>query len=102
MSVSAAVPSLPASRQTSSRLVPTEGRILPLEAADLRVDAKGGLARVVFTQRFTNPHAEPLSVTYRLPLPADGAVGGFVFRVGERTIRGVVEGRSEAREQYER
>lgn len=86
----------------SARLVPTEGKVLPLVAAELRVDAKGGLARVVFVQRFRNPHTEPLSVTYKLPLPADAAVSGFVFRIGERTIRGRVEGRSEAREQYER
>ena len=85
----------------SARPFPTEGKVLPLEASELRVDAKGGLARVVFTQRFRNPYQEPLSVTYKLPLPADAAVSGFVFRIGERTIRGRVEGRSEAREQYE-
>ncbi len=87
--------------QPQSRLVPSDGKVLPLEAADLRVDAKAGLARVTLSQRFRNPHAEPLSVSYRLPLPADAAVSGFVFRIGERSIRGVVEGRSAARELYE-
>ncbi|MBL9026472.1 MAG: VWA domain-containing protein [Myxococcales bacterium] len=98
--MSTAMPSFSAS-DPSARLIPTEGKVLPLEASELRVDAKGGLARVVFTQRFRNPYQEPLSVTYKLPLPADAAVSGFVFRIGERTIRGRVEGRSEAREQYE-
>lgn len=77
-------------------------RTLPLEGCHLAVDTKGGLARVRLVQRFSNPHAEALSVTYKLPLPADAAVSGFAFRIGERRIVGVVEGRSEARAQYER
>lgn len=85
----------------SNRLITTEGKALPLEGAELRVDARGGLARVVLVQRFRNPHDEPLRVTYKLPLPADAAVSGFVFHVGERTIRGVVEGRSDARQKFE-
>ncbi len=98
--MSISMPSLSAS-DSASRLVPTDGKTLPLEAIDLRVDAKGGLSRVVLSQRFRNPHAEPLTVTYKLPLPADAAVSGFVFRIGERTIRGKIEGRSDAREQFE-
>ena len=52
-----------------ARLVAAPGRALPLRAVALRVDARGGLARVVLSQRFQNPHEETLAVTYRLPLP---------------------------------
>jgi Ca-activated chloride channel family protein len=52
-------------------------------------------------QRFVNAFAEPLSVTYTLPLPADGAVAGFSFVLdAERTV-GRIEKRADAREQFE-
>jgi Ca-activated chloride channel family protein len=87
---------------TSGRLVDVSSAALPLERSALSVDARGGLARVTFVQRFANPHDEPLSVTYKLPLPADAAVSGFTFRVGARTIRGTVDGKARARERFER
>lgn len=86
----------------SNRFVPVQGITLPLESCGLEVDARGGLARVRLVQRFANTHAEPLSVTYKLPLPADAAVSGFSFRIGDRVIKGVVEGRKKARETFER
>ena len=83
------------------RLVATDGRVLPLVGAALTVDAAGGVARVLLEQRFRNPHAEPLAVTYSLPLPADGAVSGFAFVFGGRRIVGEIDGRSKARARYE-
>jgi Ca-activated chloride channel family protein len=84
------------------RLVATDGRALPLRAASLRTEARGGIARVVLEQRFENPYAEPLAVTYSLPLPADAAVSGFSFRVGARRVVGEIDARKAARERYER
>lgn len=75
---------------------------MPLERCSLAVDARGGLARVTLVQRFRNDNDEPLSVSYRLPLPADAAVSGFTFRIGERVVRGAVDGRKQARERFER
>ncbi|MDB4966512.1 MAG: hypothetical protein JWN44_2201 [Myxococcales bacterium] len=86
---------------TGGRLVSVDGRTLPLRGVTLRADARAGLARVVLEQRFTNAHAEPLSVTYLLPLPADGAVSAFAFRIGERRIVGEVDRRAAARERFE-
>ena len=40
-------------------------------------------------------YAEPLRVTYRMPLPADGAVSGYAFEIGERVDQG--RGRSQGR-----
>jgi len=82
-------------------LVALDGRPLPLRRADLRVRARGGLARTVLEQTFVNPHAEPLRVTYTLPLPADGAVSGFRFRIDDREVVGEVDRRTRARERFE-
>ncbi len=84
-----------------ARLVATEGKTLPLASASLRVEAKAGLGRIVLEQRFSNPHAEPLTVTYRMPLPADAAVSAFAFRVGERRIVGEIDRKARARERFE-
>jgi Ca-activated chloride channel family protein len=83
------------------RLVAVDPRTLPLTHASLTADAGGGLARVVLEQRFRNPHAEPLAVTYSLPLPHDAAVSGFAFTIGDRRIVGEVDGRRAARERFE-
>ncbi len=74
---------------------------LPLRSASLRVEARGGIARVTVKQRFENRHAEALHVTCSLPLPADAAVSGFAFLVGDRRVVGEVAPRDEARERFE-
>jgi Ca-activated chloride channel homolog len=87
---------------TGGGLVTADARTLPLAGASLAVDAGGGLARVVLEQRFRNPHAEPLEVTYSLPLPADAAVSGFAFRIGVERIVGEIDKRANAKERFER
>src|SRR5258708_952264 len=79
----------------------TPSSTLPLESAALRVEARGGIARVVLEQKFKNHHTEPLAVTYVLPLPADAAVSGFAFTVGDRRIEGEVDKKRAARERFE-
>jgi Ca-activated chloride channel family protein len=94
-------PASPASPSNGARIVAPDGRTLPLESAQIRAEAKGGIARVILTQRFTNAHEEPLSVTYLLPLPSDAAVSGFSFRIGDRRVTGEVDKRARARERFE-
>ncbi|MCO5165100.1 MAG: VWA domain-containing protein [Planctomycetes bacterium] len=86
---------------TGGRLVASDGRALPLEGVHLAAEAGGGVARVVLTQRFRNDAAHPLEVRYLLPLPADGAVSGFSFVLGDERVVGEVAGREAARERYE-
>jgi Ca-activated chloride channel family protein len=81
--------------------VTADGRALPLREVTLAVDAGGGLARAVLAQRFVNPHAEPLRVSYLVPLPVDGALAGYAIRVGERRIVGEVDRIRLARERFE-
>jgi len=82
---------------TGGQLVSTQGLELPLRAVEIEADAGGGLARGVLRQTFSNPAAEPLQVAYRFPVPADGAVSGYAFRVGSRRVVGAVERREAAR-----
>lgn len=84
-----------------ARLVSTAGVELPLSAADLDVDAKGGLARVQLTQSFVNTGPAPVNVKYLLPLPADGAVSGFEFTVAGSRVVGQVDKKQVARARYE-
>jgi Ca-activated chloride channel homolog len=86
---------------TGGRLVATDGRILPLRGVALAADARAGLARVVLEQRFVNPHAEALRVSYLVPLPVDGALAGYAIRIGGRRIIGEVDRIQAARERFE-
>lgn len=86
---------------SGGRLVCADGRALPLIGASLSADAKGGLVRITLEQTFRNPHDEPLRVTYSLPLPADGAVSGFAFRIGDERVVGQVDAKHKARERFE-
>ncbi|MDB4945641.1 MAG: Inter-alpha-trypsin inhibitor domain protein [Labilithrix sp.] len=78
-----------------------DGRSLPLVGARLRARAGAGLARVVLEQTFENPYDETLHVTYRMPLPHDGAVSGYSFRIGARTIAGKIDRKESARARFE-
>src|SRR5262245_13584036 len=83
------------------RLVASDGRTLPLRSVKMSATARGGLARVVLEQRFVNSHPETLRVSYLVPLPADGAVVGYAFRLGDRRVVGEVDRLQAARERFE-
>ena len=96
---------MPASVDEPSRagaLVTTaDGRSLPFASATLKVQAGGGIARIVLQQTFENPYEETLRVTYKMPLPIDGAVSGYAFTVGTRTITGKIDRKESARKRFE-
>jgi len=100
--VNAPFPTTKKGASAGCELVTADGRTLALTAASLRVDARGGIARCVLEQRFENKFDERLHVTYRMPLPADGAVSGYAFTIGDRVVRGVVDRKQKARERFER
>lgn len=87
-------------RSSGGTIVPRPG-ILPLLGTILQAEARGGLCRLILRQRFHNPHHEPLSVTYSLPVPEDAAVSGFAFTIGDRRIVGEVDRKASARQRFE-
>ncbi len=86
---------------SGGRLVTADGQHLPLRSTGIEARAGGGIARVTLRQRFVNDLAAPMLVRYQLPLPADGAVSGFSFTIGDRTIHGEVDTSGQARERFE-
>ena len=74
----------------------------PLRHTDVKVEIAGFVSRVVVTQQFENPFSEPIEAVYTFPLSHRAAVDAMWVRIGDRTIRGEIARRAEAREIYER
>lgn len=89
------------SASDGGRLVCNQGRELPLRQVAVRAEAGGGIARTVLVQTFENAHSEALRVAYKLPLPADGAVSGFRFQIGEAQVVGEIDAKAKARARFE-
>jgi Ca-activated chloride channel family protein len=73
----------------------------PLKRTDVKAEISGFLARVVLTQEFENPFKDKIEAVYTFPLPHNAAVDDMTMLVGERTIRGKIKRREEARAVYE-
>lgn len=73
----------------------------PLKNTSVKADISGFLARVTVVQEFENNFAEPIEAIYLFPLSQNAAVDAMTMRVGERTIRGLIKRREEARQIYE-
>jgi Ca-activated chloride channel family protein len=82
-----------------------EGRPLgacPLRHTEASAEIAGFVAAVTVRQAFENPFDHPIEAVYTFPLPEQGVVHAMRIRTGERTIRGQIKRREEAREIYER
>lgn len=77
------------------------GQGCPLEHTAVKAEISGFVARVSVTQQFHNPRQEKIEAVYTFPLSADTAVDEMVMRVGDRTVRGTIKRREEARRVYE-
>ena len=78
-----------------------EDAICPLKHTDVKADISGTMARVIVTQEFHNPSPSTIEATYIFPLPHRAAVNMMNIKVGDRTIKGSVRTREEARKLYE-
>ncbi|MGJ3250589.1 MAG: VIT domain-containing protein [Elainellaceae cyanobacterium] len=79
----------------------TEQRVFPLIHTDVTATVSGNLSRVEVTQTFENPFEESLEAVYVFPLPDEAAVDAMEIKLGDRTIRGDIKRREEARQIYE-
>ncbi|MGA2435174.1 MAG: VIT domain-containing protein [Bryobacteraceae bacterium] len=73
----------------------------PLKHTDVKADISGFLARITVTQEFRNPFDSKIEAVYTFPLPPNAAVDDMTMLVGDRTIRGTIRRREEARAVYE-
>lgn len=73
----------------------------PLKHTDVKAEISGFLSRVTVTQEFENPYREKIEAVYTFPLPQHAAVNGMTMKIGDRTVRGKIKRREEARAIYE-
>jgi Ca-activated chloride channel family protein len=73
----------------------------PLKHTDVSAEITGFLARVNVVQEFENTSHEKVEAVYTFPLPNNAAVDNMTMQVGDRTIRGLIKPRDEARRIYE-
>lgn len=89
--------------QGALQVVSSEGNVsaCPLKHTDVKAEISGFLSRVTVTQEFENPFKDKIEAVYTFPLSANAAVDEMTMRVGERTVRGQIRKREEARAIYE-
>jgi Ca-activated chloride channel family protein len=74
---------------------------LPLAAVEISGRVADRVAQIELKQTFHNPYTDHLEAVYIFPLPGGSAVSDFEMRVGQRVIKGVVQERAQARQQYQ-
>ena len=73
----------------------------PLKHTDVQVDISGPIARVHVTQEFENPFRTAIEAVYTFPLSQRAAVDDMTMRIGDRTVKGKIKPKEEARKIYE-
>jgi Ca-activated chloride channel homolog len=73
---------------------------LPLTAHRIIAKAADRVAQVTVEQSFQNPFQEFLEAVYIFPMGGGAAVSVFEMKVGDRTLKGVVKERGQARKDY--
>lgn len=73
----------------------------PLKHTEVKAEISGFLSRVVVTQEFENPFKDKIEAVYTFPLPQNAAIDDMTMRIGDRTVRGKIKRREEARAVYE-
>ena len=73
----------------------------PLKHTEVAVKVSGYIARVEVKQLFTNPYPDKIEAVYVFPLPQDSAVDDMLIKVGDRTIKGDIKKKAEAKQIYE-
>ncbi len=76
--------------------------ICPLKHTDVRGAISGFVARLTVTQTFENPAEQNIEAVYTFPLPDNAAVDDMTIQIGDRTVRGLIKKREEARAIYEK
>ena len=80
----------------------TSATALAIEVLDLKVRIRGGVAETTMTATFHNPTSEVMEGEFRFDMPAASVVTGYALDVGQDMIDGVIAGRDQAREAFQR
>src|SRR3954471_13753105 len=75
--------------------------LCPLKHTDVKAEISGFISRVTVTQHFWNPSKEKIEAVYVFPLPNNAAVDDMTLKINDRTIKGLIKKRDEARAIYE-
>jgi Ca-activated chloride channel family protein len=73
----------------------------PLVHTDVRTKVSGMSAMYTVTQTFENPYDSAIDAVYVFPLGDEAAVTDYAIVIGERTIKGEIKKKEEARQVYE-
>lgn len=73
----------------------------PLKHTDVKAEISGFISRVTVTQEFENPFDDKIEAVYSFPLPQSAAVDDLTMVIGDRTIKGKIMRREEAKAAYE-
>jgi Ca-activated chloride channel family protein len=74
---------------------------MPLRHTKVSIEVTAFVARSTIEQVFANPFTDPVEAIYTFPLGDRAAVDDFELVVGDRTIKGTIKRREEARATYE-
>lgn len=77
------------------------GSDCPLEHTSVQAVVSGFVADVEVKQIFHNPLKKKIEAVYTFPLSSTGAVNDMLMKVGDRTVKGIIKQREEARRIYE-
>ena len=85
------------------RVLTTGGPVeqCPLKHTDVVAEITGNVAQVEVIQTFQNPYDRKIEAVYVFPLPDRAAVNDMEIKVGDRTIKGLIKRREEARAVYQ-
>lgn len=75
--------------------------VCPLKHTAVKAEISGFISRVVVTQEFHNPFKEKIEAVYIFPLPQNAAVDDMTMSIGERTVKGKILPREEAKAVYD-
>ncbi len=109
--LSASLSSAAAQQDTNKESVPNAGSLqafengkpageCPLKHTSVKAEVSGFLSRVTVTQDFENPFSDKIEAFYSFPLPQSAAVDDMTMLIGDRTVKGKIMRREEARNAY--
>src|SRR5262245_8794944 len=80
---------------------PAGPQAFPLKHTEVHAEITGSVAQVHLSQVFQNPYDRAIEAIYVFPLPPRAAVDDMEIQIGDRTIRGLIKRREEARALYD-